>query len=552
MDIEQTLKAIRAFIDKKPEFEAYQDYFDMLRTLGETDRAKADEHNLWLRRETTRRCKEATDPNVVIAYYNLTYKTYLYGAQRSFDDFMIAVEWEREPKAKFWVPRRNVLEGQHKIASTIQGFIDDENTLFLSISQPPGTGKTTLIKFLLAYIYGRFPDSMNMYVSYSDAMVKIVYDSVVAILTDDSEYRFRDIFPNVPLPSCSAEYYTISARPKGDFPTLGLISLGGSVTGRTRANKLLITDDLVKNKEVARSPQRLETLYEDYKATITTRTIGDNVKQIMLGTIWSAHDPISRMKSEHNGDPRYIFIALPVRDEDGHSNFNYDHPDGYTDGRIAEIEATLDPVDFSCLYMQKGIEKEGLAFPADALDYYEGELPDGEPDNIIFYADVAFGGGDSFSMPIAYIYGKDVYIHDVIFDRGDKTVTMPRVVEKILKHKIRIGQFEANNGGDFYCEEVNRILREKHNYSMNLGSKKAPPNMSKLSRIEQHAPAIRRFHFRSRNCRDADYKKFMDELTSFSFTAKNLHDDAADSLAGLADKLYHGTLSWVEIGKRPW
>ena len=39
---------------------------------------------------------------------------------------------------------------------------------------PPGTGKSTLIKFLLAYIAGKFPTSANMYVSYSDGMIKMM------------------------------------------------------------------------------------------------------------------------------------------------------------------------------------------------------------------------------------------------------------------------------------------------------------------------------------------------------------------------------------------
>jgi hypothetical protein len=44
----------------------------------------------------------------------------------------------------------------------------------------------------------------------------------------------------------------------------------------------------------------------------------------------------------------------------------------------------------------------------------------------------------------------------------------------------------------------------------------------------------------------------MDELTTFSFTSKNLHDDAPDSLAGLADKLYYGVMARAEIAQRTW
>jgi hypothetical protein len=66
-----------------------------------------------------------------------------------------------------------------------------------------------------------------------------------------------------------------------------------------------------------------------------------------------------------------------------------------------------------------------------------------------------------------------------------------------------------------------------------MSHKKAPTNMAKLTRIEQHSPTIRNFYFRDSKSRDEDYRKAMAELTSFSFTAKNLHDDA-NSLAMMA------------------
>lgn len=484
--------------------------------------------------------------------YDIVRQTYFLGGKISFDDYMVACEWYREPQARFWLPRRRVLEGKHHIASQIQEFIDDPDALYLGFSMPPGTGKSTLIKFLLAYIAGKFPKSANMYVSYSDGMIKMMLDSEKAILTDTSEYAHNEIFPGNGTPAISAEYKTVSYRRAGDFPTLGLVSLGGSVTGRTRANLFLVTDDLVKNKEEARSPERLEKLYGDYLATLTTRMIGDRVKQIQLGTIWSAYDPISRMKTEHEGDPRYRFIAIPVWDENEVSNFEYDHPDRYTTQKIRDIRETIDSADFECLFMQHGIEKEGLAFASDGLRYYNGVLPDGEPDNICFVNDVAWGGGDSLSMPIAYVYGEDVYIHDWVFDRGDKSVTKPRVLGKILHHKIKMGRTEANNGGEEYSDDIHRMLRNEYWYQINMTHKKAPTNMGKLTRIEQHAPTIRqKFYFRDSSCRDDDYKRAMNELTSFSFTVKNKHDDAADSMAMMAEYVF-GRARIATVAKRPF
>lgn len=460
---------------------------------------------------------------------------YCIRGKRHFDDYMIATEWNREKNARFWLPRRKILEGQLHLATKLDNFMNDPNMRLLSLSMPPGTGKSTLIKFLLAYIAGVYPMSANMYVSYSDGMIKMMYDSVVDMLTDDFEYQHTRIFGERATPTTSAQYGTISYRRRGDFPTIGMISLGGSVTGRTRANKFLITDDLVKNAEVARSPERLEKLWQDYTSTLTTRQIGDNVKQIMLGTIWSAYDPISRMMSEHENDPQYEFVCIPVWDENEHSNFLYDHPDRYTDEKIRERQESLDPVDFSCLYLQNPVEKEGMPLKANELMYYNGVLPDGEPDDIFFVTDVAWGGGDSLSMPVIYVYGDDWYIHDVVFDTSNKEVTRPRVVGKILQHACKSGRFEANNGGDEYADKVDEILRNDYGYMCNITSQKAPTNMGKLVRIEQYIPEIKKVYYRGKDFRDEEYNRFMKELCSISFRSKNLHDDAADSMAMAVD-----------------
>ena len=73
--------------------------------------------------------------------------------------------------------------------------------------------------------------------------------------------------------------------------------------------------------------------------------------------------------------------------------------------------------------------------------------------------------------------------------------------------------------------------------------------MSKLSRIEQHAPNIREFYFLDDAHRTDEYRRFMNEITGFSFTTKNLHDDAADSLSMLEDFRITGVKS-ISVAKR--
>lgn len=479
--------------------------------------------------------------------YDIRRDLYTLIAPFDFDSFMIAMEWNRDSKARFWLPRRRALEGKHKIATQLQEFMYDDSK-FLGFSIGPGLGKSTLIKFFLAYAMGREPMSMNMYVSYSTGMINMMIEAVTSMLVG-SEYRFRQIFPVQGAPQVSREFSTISYRRKGDFPTLGLVSLGASVTGRTRANRFMVTDDLVKNDEVARSPERLNKLWLDYTSTLTTRTIGDRVKQIMLGTSWSLYDPINRMKAEHEHDPDYKFIAIPIWNEQTEEcYFSYDTPDSYTTDSIRTIRETLEPYAFSALYLSRPLEKEGLAFKRDEMLRYNGVLPDCEPDRKVFVVDVAWGGGDSLSMPIAYVYGEEAYIVDWLFDRSDKSVTEPRVAGRIISHELRAGTIEANNGGDGYKDDIDRILREK-NYRCSIKSKKAPGNMAKIEKIEQHAPTIRTFIFLDDDKQSDEYKAAFNELTSFSFVAKNLHDDAADSMAQLSDHLSNGTKK-ASVGTR--
>ena len=62
----------------------------------------------------------------------------------------------------------------------------------------------------------------------------------------------------------------------------------------------------------------------------------------MLGTPWSLHDPIMTNKEKHEKDAGYYFMAFPVCDDNGHSNFCYDHPDRYTDETVKQLKKNQD------------------------------------------------------------------------------------------------------------------------------------------------------------------------------------------------------------------
>ncbi len=110
---------------------------------------------------------------------------------------------------------------------------------------------------------------------------------------------------------------------------------------------------------------------------------------------------------------------------------------------------------------------------------------------VVTACDVAWGGGDSLSMPIGREYENgDVYIFDWVFNKGTKEVTLPLVVGKIIGNEIRQINFEANNGGDMYKMYVDEKLKEQK-YKCSCTSSRAPGNMEKMSKIIAYSDDIK-------------------------------------------------------------
>ena len=166
--------------------------------------------------------------------------------------------------------------------------------------------------------------------------------------------------------------------------------------------------------------------------------------------------------------------------------------------------------------------------------------------------DVAWGGGDSLSMPIGAEYENgDVYIYDWVFNKGPKEVTIPLVVGRIIGNEIRQTRFEGNTGGDLYCQYVDEKPQEQ-DYKCSCTSRKAPNKVEKLSKIIAYSGDVKRkFIFLdthrptqeqmkkdsdlgvTRYYRNDEYQAAMDELFMFVSIGGNEHDDAADGLTQL-------------------
>lgn len=482
----------------------------------------------------------------VVQLYGLYKRVLLSAAPYHFESYLLYVEWNRDPEKKFYPPRRNVLK---VLVDDLQDLADGKID-FLGISLPPRVGKSTLCIFFMTWMMGRNPDVANVMSGHSDKLTDGFYRELLSIITDPTQYLWGEVFPNSPIVDNSAKNETIDLNRKKRFPTMTCRSISGTLTGAVEIGSggVLYCDDLIEDLEESLNPLRLQAKYDAYLNQLKDRKKLGAV-ELMVGTRWNVFDCLGRVQQQYGNNERYRFRVIPALNSDGESNFNYMYGLGFDTAYYQDMKESIDDATWNAKYQGNPYIREGLLFPEDELLTYNGVLPDGDFEKLAV-CDVAWGGGDSLSMPIAYKFGDDVYIHDVVFNNGAKNVTYPVVIGRLKQHIPNKARFEANNGGHEYADNVDKALRED-GVHINIFSKKAPNNQSKLARIIQFAPDIKKFYFLADKYRSKEYREFMQEVTTFVQTGKNIHDDACDSLAMLADEIYHG-ISRVEVFARPW
>lgn len=464
-----------------------------------------------------------------------------------FDSYMQYIELQREPEKKFWMPRRTWLLS---IVNDIQSLIDDKLDL-LTISLPPGTGKSTLEIFLLSMMVGAFPDSHSLTAGCA-GMGDSLYSGVTGILNDSDDYLWRDVFPDAGGIFTNAQDGTIDIGKRRRFSTLTCKNVGQTITGSTRCDKLLCCDDLVEGIEQALSPTRLEKLWKYYSTDLTGRIEG-NCKELHCATRWSVRDPIGRIESLYSSNGRYKFVIVPdINEITGESNFNYKYGKGFSAEKFQKRREMInDEITYNALYKGRPVEREGILYNGDELKRYFA-LPPNPPDAVIGICDTKDAGKDFAVLLIAYVYGESYYIEDCICDDGDEDEIERTMAEILMRHKVQVCQFESNSAGGVISRNVDKRVKSSGG-STSIRTKYTTIN--KETKIITRAPWVKDhclFKDVSAYTSGSVYGKMMGMLCSYTQKGKNAHDDVPDTVAMLADFADELIGTQVQVIKRPY
>ena len=475
------------------------------------------------------------------AYIDWYYDGLLAASVYDFDSYMLYIERDRKRKDRFYEPRREKLLVLTDTLMDVE--YGDVQEVFLHT--PPRIGKSQMITGFTSWHCAKDSEHSNLYVTHKEDLGGAFVDGVIEIWTDPT-YRFKDVFPDTTIESTNAKSHKVNLDRKKKYATLSGKGLESGLNGEYDAYGLLILDDILEGVQDVLSADVLKRKRTIYQNNVLSRA-KEHCKIINIGTIWSTDDiymvrrETLETKPEFK-DRKFGTIIIPALNDNDESNFDYEYGVGYSTEaykqKRAEFEANDDLAGWWSQYQQQPIDRKGAVFNPEHMNYY-AVLPEEKPLKIIAHGDTALGGGDYVSFPIVYVYEDGrMYCEDVVFDNSEKHVTEPQIVAAIKKHTIKNAHFEANQGGEGYKDDIVIKVKEDKEitWRVNITSDWAPSTKRKAQRIWDHAQQIREIYFKDPQHQTEQYRKFMNNLFSFTMNmTKKQHDDAADSLAGLIE-----------------
>ena len=276
MTVEEQKKLERTLIERgKNDLDALDDAFELARLLEDHESGN----------EIRKLAMDHLRKGGGSAATGLYHRSLIFDGPVNFDCFMRALEFNRPVSEQFWLPRRKKLM---PVCQALQD-MEEGNLDELFLSCPPRIGKSTLMMMFFLWVMGRNSERSNLYCSYTDSVVGVLYNGILEVLTDSYTYAYGDMFSSK-VASTNAKDLLINLERKKRYASFTGRSLYGTLNGACDCNGYLVGDDLISGIEEARSKDRLESAWAKVDNNMLPRA-KETAKVLWIGTRWSLFDP---------------------------------------------------------------------------------------------------------------------------------------------------------------------------------------------------------------------------------------------------------------------
>lgn len=418
----------------------------------------------------------------------------------------------------------------------------------LIVTVPPQHGKSLGSSQLLpAYLLGVDPELKIAIASYAFTLATKFNKRVQRIM---SEGAYQNLFPDTCLKSNARQSVAGSyLQTSEEFEVVGhggsfqSVGRGGGLTG----NKVdvAILDDLYKDAAEGNSPTVRESVWEWYTSAVKTRLHNDS-REIIVFTRWHEEDLIgileekegvrvlgsfSEVDPDYKGWYKLNFEAIKESDpteidprKDGEPLWSERHS-----LETLEQRRALDPFRFDCMYQGRPSSKEGLLYGDNFKTYDTPASPD-EITRKANYTDTADTGTD-YLCSVCYdvLKSGQINITDVLYTQAPMEETEPAVAQMLLRNRTRTALIESNNGGRGFARNVQRKAPAVYVEWFHQSGNKESRILTNSATVLQNIRFPVGWHIR--------WPELYAHLTTYKRLFKaNKHDDAPDTLTGIAEK----------------
>lgn len=428
------------------------------------------------------------------------------------------------------------------LCDRVQEFVEkptDKAYEIMIINTPPQHGKsTTITETLLSWYIMKHPDNSVIQVSYGDDLAERFGKRNLEKVKEFGGMFGVQVDPKK---ATSREFQILNHR--GRVISKGI---GSGLTGHT--GHLIVIDDPIKNRTEADSERTRDSVWNEYKDSILTRTQAGS-KVILIMTRWHEDDLAGRILEDEPDNVTYVNYECECEDEAndpigrkkgealcpeiGKGNkWLKEFKKSYIAGDLAAEEGGGGRRSWEALYQGHPTVAEGNIIKKkwwqrfDLSDYHNGKLAF---DQIIMSVDATFKDNEKNDYVAIEVIGKRenrFYLLDLVNEHLDFSETV---------RKIRVIKAKHYHLGAVYVEDkangsaIINVLRNEI-----AGIIPVEPDASKEARVNAVS-----FVIEAGNCyipREEWGDKFIEQCAKFP---NDKHDDMVDAFSQGLNKLIY-------------